>query len=103
MKEYVKTIASLAYHILSLLYKYNETVYIEVNNNGNPIIEKNEKEQCKYITLFQNEETARLIYGKINIKAYAFKDLLKELEAENDLLYEVDCCKVYIVRSAFER
>ena len=103
MNELVKTIALTSSWILDLLFKHNEMIYVEVDENDHPVIKSDERDHYRYVSIYQNDGRPTLILHIMKVKTYKFKDLLKELETEPDVFYEVDNCGIRAVRSGFDK
>lgn len=79
MQEVVKHLAGLQDCYLQLLYKHNEIVYVILDDSNHPLIRLFEKDNCRYVTIYQNRETLTLIKGVKNVSEYHFRDLLNIL------------------------
>lgn len=103
MEEYIKVIAGLQDWLLHLLYKDNEIIYVALDENNHPLIKKYEKENIRYVTIYPNEGTLKLIKGISKVKSYKFKELLDELKSEQDIRFEILDSNIYEIRNAFKR
>lgn len=103
MDEKVKRIANLSCYLLELFYKHNVTIYVEVDDNNQPIIRTSKEDDFRYVRIYVNDSTPTLIKGIKKVREYKFQDLLKEFEDDEELRYEVDDSGVYFIRKAFAR
>lgn len=67
----------LSLWILRLLYKYNEEVYVEVDDKDNFIIDENSDGEF-IVTIYSNEARPQLILHK-TVKPIRFKELVNNL------------------------
>ena len=101
MTDTVKHIAGLQDWLFHLLYEHNEIVYVILDDNNHPLIRLFEKDNCRYVTIYQNRETLTLIKGVKNVGEYRFRALLNWLD--KDIRIEALDSGVYQIRNTIER